>query len=1131
MTPRPHCRRSIAGRTRCGLARLLLSLLVLLTVLGLAPCAMATPATFATFAPGSLIVPMDATYQNYGMFKSYGLTYKLLQSGVPVRWAIGNPKSPDLFNGVDFQATTIDRYTRAPIGSPYSYRGGAFIIDSTDVAVAAPIINAWRAANSNQPTIHEASATFMANVDITLRSAPRIALEAINAGIAIAYFNAAGIPDNNGNVWSTASPNILNVGLIACNNASASTCPALVGDSALYQAGGCLNRKYDVFVTPHNGGYSYSKSDPTNVGTQAYAELDNFVNQGGGWIALCHSILSNENAIVDLYGSTGAVRALFPSAVPGGFLTQFGFPAIDNVGGTWNARKPDLPLSQAVPTTPAQTLPGGSVQTWHAPDGTASFVQYWSATERVANFATATAVEYDWALNGVYHNGAGSGKMTYLGGHSYSTSLPYNANYEAPYLRFFYNALFFNGSAVASMALQPSVSSVSQGQVTPVQLVLKNTGSSTAINVGAAGGVTITLKPQVTYVSTAVGPSPGVAPGAGGTTILTWGNLGNVEGGAAALAINTTVAFPATGSQEMASIVGSYGDNFEEQFTNRSCTSILVNPAPAAAITKTPDLQGPVSVGSVVTWTLAYSNPGSAGLLSPSVDDILPTGLQFLSATPPPTYTVPAPGGTRVRWTLPSPLAAGGSGSITVRASVQTATGQPFTNSATFSGTDAANVAYSASDSAAVLVTPPEARLDKAVSPSVTVNASAVLTYTLSPSSPGPTLLNGIRIFDAPPQFTTYVNNSANQGGSFGAYAPIAAAPGTDPGPGPATNVSLSVGATPFTVAIGDTVTVTMVLTNNDPAAGGFPITGVVPSALVPSDTATTCATPTPPTVANIAVNGGSATITYTCTIGSLGEISFDAGADGTYNGAAYSFAGAESNTVLGVGTTTGTNVVTWKPAAPNSNTPDTPSVSFAPNTGPGVFALDGGTATWERYNVTSNTWISSPASLSNLPGNVADGGALVYDGLGAANGYVYAFQGGSTAFWRYKISTGVAGTWAAVASAPAPVGAGGALAVQNGIIYALQGSSTAFWKYDPAVNLWTGLAPLPTAAAAGAALASAGPFIYALQGNNTNKFLSLQPDDRQLAGDAKQQCRECQGRHRDDHDRQHDLLDRRRHE
>ncbi len=188
------------------------ALLVLLAVLGPAHGAMATP---TPFQPGSLIVPMDTTYQNNGMFKAYGLVYRLLQNGVTVRWAIGNPKTPDLFNGVDFQATTIDRYTGTPVGSPYSYRGGPFIIDSADVAVADPIITAWRTGNAGQPTIHQATAPFTANVDITLRTAPRIALEAINAGIAIAYFNAAGIPDSNGNVWSARSPNILNQGLIA----------------------------------------------------------------------------------------------------------------------------------------------------------------------------------------------------------------------------------------------------------------------------------------------------------------------------------------------------------------------------------------------------------------------------------------------------------------------------------------------------------------------------------------------------------------------------------------------------------------------------------------------------------------------------------------------------------------------------------------------------------------------------------------------------------------------------------------------------------------------------------------------------------------------------------------------------
>ena len=399
-----------------------------------------------------------------------------------------------------------------------------------------------------------------------------------------------------------------------------------------------------------------------------------------------------------------------------------------------------------------------------------------------------------------------------------------------------------------------------------------------------------------------------------------------------------------------------------------------------------------------------------------------------------------------------------------------------------------------------MIVTPPEARLDKtSSSPSGTVGAGATLTYTLSPSSPGPTLLNGARIFDthrrsSPPTFPaapTSAGHPVRYGGS------IAAVDGTDAGPGPASNVALSAGTTPFTVALGDTVTVTMVLTNNDPA-GGFPITGVVPSALVPSDQGTTCSAPSPPTVASIAVNGGAATITYTCTIGSRRARSPSMrGADGTYNGAAYSFAVGTSNTVLGVGSTTGTSVITCGPAVPNSNTARRAVLLVCAEPRPGsVRARRHHRHVGALRNISTNTWIGSPTSLSNLPGAVGNGGALVYDGLGSTNGYVYAFQGGlSTAFWRYKISTGLAGSWEAVASTPAAVGPGGALAAHGDVIYALQGSSNAFWRYDAATNLWTVLSPLPAVANAGPpAPTSAGPFIYALRGNNTNKFYRYNP-------------------------------------
>ena len=141
------------------------------------------------------------------MWKAYGLVYKLLQNGIPVRWGIKESKTA--ITDVDVSAASVrDKRTGTALGA-WDYRGGPFIVDSADAAAALPIITAWWAANGNQPNVHEALAGFSANVDVTLRSAPRIANEAINAGISIAYYNAAGIPDLNGNPWSTTSPNIL----------------------------------------------------------------------------------------------------------------------------------------------------------------------------------------------------------------------------------------------------------------------------------------------------------------------------------------------------------------------------------------------------------------------------------------------------------------------------------------------------------------------------------------------------------------------------------------------------------------------------------------------------------------------------------------------------------------------------------------------------------------------------------------------------------------------------------------------------------------------------------------------------------------------------------------------------------
>ena len=212
-----------------------------------------------------------------------------------------------------------------------------------------------------------------------LRSPPRIANEAINAGITIAYYNAAGIPDLNGNPWSRRR----RTSSTRPRSPTAACSPGRV----------CLQRQFDIFVTPHNSGYSYSLTDPTNLGTRTYSQLDTFVHQGGGWTALCHSILSNENCIADLtLNGSAAVKSLFktslPGGKPGGFLTR---PVPHDrqhaaAPGRCDPAAGDLPVAQVVPTTVAQALPGGSVQTWPAPGAGAP--TYWPTPSASAYFDT-----------------------------------------------------------------------------------------------------------------------------------------------------------------------------------------------------------------------------------------------------------------------------------------------------------------------------------------------------------------------------------------------------------------------------------------------------------------------------------------------------------------------------------------------------------------------------------------------------------------------------------------------------------------------------------------------------------------------------------------------------------------------
>jgi uncharacterized repeat protein (TIGR01451 family) len=1066
------------------------------------------------FASGSLIIPMDTTYQNLGMWKAYGLLYELLSKGIPVSWAIEPTKQ---FNGIDFTTSSKDLRTGTVITN-YSYSGGPFVIASEYAAAAKPIIQSWWSKNANQPAVHEATVTFNSNVDIVLRTPPKIALEETNSGIAMTYFNAAGIPDLNGYAWSNASPNILDQEEIA--------------NGALFTRGACSVRRFDLFVTPHNGGYSYSLTDPTNLGTKTYAELDYFVNQGGGWVALCHSILSNENAIADLYkNSSPAVRALFNSDTNGGFLTYGGFTDIANGGGTWTVTEPELPVAQAVRTAPSviQGLPGGSVQTWNR-----TTVSYYPQTELIANFTSSTGTIYDWGINGVAHNGEALGKVTFLGGHSYATSLPYTSNMEAPYLRFFFNALFFNGAAVAKLDLQTSVSDIPKGQLSEMILSLKNVGSSIATNTTA---LEIKLNIGVEYIDTLSGPDPVVTGNSSTGTTLTWGtDLGDIASYSTALEVKVEITPANLGEMKVAHFSAKYGDVYGEAFTADLCRAVNVYNGADPVIQKTPD-NLTLYPGQVATWELSYRNSGASQLLNTYVEDILPLGFSFKSSVPAPSSNVVLEDGrTRLRWNIGTLAANSTSAKITLNAYVSKVISPPnYINTATIVGNDWTGYSYSKSDTAEVTIIAPPINLNKSVSPATSIDVTdpgQILTYTIRPSYYGDKLLDNVLVSDPIPAYTNYITGSVNAGGSYG-YATQPKIDGIDYDTFPTKTTTISISAAPSVAKVGETVTVSMTITNNS----GGAISNIKPSAAENLGGATLITGPSDAGF-NLAT-GTSKTVTFTFKINETGERRFSGTAIGTLTVADdYTFTDGLSNTVLvvnNINSSPSNDLVIWRLG---SNTPGIPGETLTSGYPAGVYAFRGGnTKEFSKYSLTSSSWSSKAqptngiekggsltatgtgviygsegnskifykyditantwSRLADVSDNFNEGGSIQYlkltssVGSGvtatAAGEYVYALLGNSNRFRRYNVA---GNTWTTLANVPVTVKGGGALTTDGTNLYALQGDrKTGFYKYDIATNTWSQLANTPGNVGWGGSLTRVGDHIYAMQGDGKTGF------------------------------------------
>lgn len=511
-----------------------------------------------TFPPGSLIIPMDLSYQSTGMFQAYGLIYQLLRQGVHVHWMIDSAKtwhaapcntagdlcawdcgvegsgvkcpyptgSPDLTATVKWIWDDKTTAARDAVLGTHRYRGGPFAIDAADRVKALEIIDAWNdqtkwAANPwamrsvfHVTTVHETTAAFTGNVSREMIAAPTIAVFADgNEDIATGYLRAAGIPQSNGSEFPGGNCGATNCGPTT-PNPDMLTPEAIAGDlgtcnapnldhknGALFKADG--SPAYCQIMSMHwgvnerervecEGGCPATQAGCagekfTFNGHEVVAEVRAFLAYATHFFAECQAVNAYENLVpnpnwpyLDDAGRDGHFLTTTgtPPLCPAGTCTNNNYECVQNAcagqaccmpkPATWQnlpgfevaaapasntvkVLRPDVPYNQidgAFGTTggsePAYNLSAYLGSTYKnnrqvtlltGPNGPGNQDLWMSGYLDGCNDIIFKP--------GVRHHAPGcEGKISYLGGHQYSTNVPVASGSTSQGTRLFLNALF-----------------------------------------------------------------------------------------------------------------------------------------------------------------------------------------------------------------------------------------------------------------------------------------------------------------------------------------------------------------------------------------------------------------------------------------------------------------------------------------------------------------------------------------------------------------------------------------------------------------------------------------------------------------------------------------------------------------
>jgi uncharacterized repeat protein (TIGR01451 family) len=199
----------------------------------------------------------------------------------------------------------------------------------------------------------------------------------------------------------------------------------------------------------------------------------------------------------------------------------------------------------------------------------------------------------------------------------------------------------------------------------------------------------------------------------------------------------------------------SAGDTLSKVQSGATVTTITSGAADLA-LTNTVSNATP-NVGDAITYTITLTDKGPAAATNVTVQDVLPAGLTFVSATPSQGVYNSASG----TWTVGS-LTTTTPQTLLIRATVTSP--NPATNTATISHSDQFDP-NTANNSAGAGETPQQADLQ--VSKSVsnpTPNAGDTITYTITLGDNGPDAATNVTVQDTLPSGLSFVSATPSQG-------------------------------------------------------------------------------------------------------------------------------------------------------------------------------------------------------------------------------------------------------------------------------------------------------------------------------------------------------------------------------